>query len=163
MVKLLKLIIFSDSKMKLLHHVWITVYVKPTDDEETVSKTILKFFPLDLAKEKIKIYRKTAIGFEEKKIIVLQLHIEKQMHIKLFLETLDSHLTKVQKKKLITQKESRLDADNQFFIRFDKSKLVKGNKFTLTDKGNCFHIKMSVAAYPTTRVNALDAITNIFK
>ncbi len=55
-----------------------------------------------------------------------------------------------------------MDEHHHFFIRFDKDKLIENNEFFITDKGNCYHIKMTIAAFPTTRENALKAIEKLF-
>ena len=79
------------------------------------------------------------------------------------MEHLNEILKEEQKSLLLKQKESRLDIENLFFMRFDKEKLIKDNIYFLTDKGNCFHVKMSIAAYPTTRKNAMKIVEDLFK
>ena len=48
-------------------------------------------------------------------------------------------------------------------MRFDKDELIKNNNLVLTDKGNCFHVKISIAAFPKKRKIALENIHNIFR
>jgi RNA binding exosome subunit len=83
--------------------------------------------------------------------------------VKLFLESLLGRLSEGQKKTILQQKESRLDEDLNFFIRFDKEKLLGERKLSLTDKGNCFHLRMRIAAFPAKREKALETIEKIFK
>jgi RNA binding exosome subunit len=63
---------------------------------------------------------------------------------------------------LFRQVESRLDEELFFFIRIDKEKLIKANEFILTDEGNCYHIKLGVAAYPRKREIALGRLKEYF-
>ncbi len=148
--------------MRLLHHLWLTVYCKEEDNEEQILEKLLTFFPFDLKEEKITINKKTAIGFEEKKIIVIQVHLQKAKHLNASLRHLNQILTDEQKELLLRQKESRLDAEHHFFIRFDKPKLLSNNEYFITDDGNCFHLKMTIAAYPATRENSLKAVEEMF-
>jgi RNA binding exosome subunit len=123
---------------------------------------IRKFFPFDLEEEKLKIDRRSAISFDARKILIFQVHLEKTSHINQFLRHLSTLLNDQQKTLLIKQKESRLDKGNHFFIRFDKDKLINENRFFVTDKGNCYHLKMSIAAFPTTRENAFKVLDELF-
>ncbi|MBR9699407.1 hypothetical protein GOV09_03050 [Candidatus Woesearchaeota archaeon] len=149
--------------MKKIHHLWLTVYIKPEDDQEDIISNLRKFFPFDLEKEKLKIESKVATSFEERKITILHVHLKKASHINQFLKHLLLILNQDQKDLMKRQKRSRLDADNHFFIRFDKEKLLSEGQFFITDSGNCFHLKMTIAAFPTTRENALRIIDAIFQ
>ena len=59
-----------------------------------------------------------------------------------------NNLDESQKKQILQQAESRLDKNLDFFIRFDKDSWMNEKKLVLTDSGKCFHIKMSMAAFP---------------
>ena len=148
--------------MKKIHHIWLTVHSKPEDNEELILNNLKKFFPFNLEEENIKINTKKATSVKERIIAVLQVHLEKTRHINSFLKNLNSILTDEQKQLLITQVESRLDEGNHFFIRFDKDILINENRFYITDKGNCYHLKMSIATFPTTREKALKIIKELF-
>ena len=49
-----------------------------------------------------------------------------------------------------------------FFIRLDKEKLLKED-YEVTDSGECFHIKLHIAAFPSKRAIALEAIEKLLK
>ncbi|MCK5282691.1 MAG: hypothetical protein KAK00_04750 [Nanoarchaeota archaeon] len=149
--------------MKNIHHIWLTVYSKPEDNESEIIENLKKFISFNLEKEKVNISRKSAASVEERKIVIFQIHLEKSRHINQFVKDINSMLKPEQKELLLNQKESRLDSENHFFIRFDKDKLLKENKFFITDKGNCYHLKMSIAAFPSTRENALKVVEAIFE
>jgi RNA binding exosome subunit len=146
-----------------LHSACLRVFSKEGEDFESIKNAFLKFFPFNLEDEKIELKRHTAEGFRDKKIIILEATLTKQRHLKAFLNTMLNRLTKKQKKLLIRQKESRLDEDCEFFIRFDKDSLLKEGKYLITDSGNCFHLKLSIAAFPAKREIALSVIDEIFK
>ena len=148
--------------MKKIHHIWLTVHSKPEDNETKVLTNLKKFIPLNLGDEKIEIQITKATSVKERIVKIFQVHLEKTRHINLFIKNLNNILTEKQKQLLIKQEESRLDNENHFFLRFDKDILINENRFFITDKGNCYHIKMSIAAYPTTRQNALKIVKKIF-
>jgi len=60
-------------------------------------------------------------------------------------------------KQLNNQIESRLNDEGYFFIRLNKQ-LLLDNTYVLTDKGNCFHIKIKIAGYPAKRSTFLESI-----
>jgi RNA binding exosome subunit len=146
----------------LSHHISINVFCKPESDLEIITKKLLFLIPFDTKKEKIELKKTNATGFNEKKIIILEIYLEKEKHINKFLENLNKKLSKEQKELLIKQAESRLDDELNFFLRFDKEALVNENKLLLTDKGNCYHITIKIAAFPHKRESALKVIDKIF-
>ena len=146
----------------LVHHLWLTVFCTPEDSEELVMDGLLKFFPYDLKDKKIPASRQTATGFEERKIIIISVHLEKPGHINAFLSHLLSRLSPEQKAMLLEQKKSRLDKDNHFFIRFDKDSIIVDGTLEIIDGGNCYHLKMSIASFPASRQNALLAVEKLF-
>ena len=148
--------------MKQLHHAKITVFCKGDENESLLIEKIKLLVPFDFEKEKINIKRISEEGFRDKKIMILEVVLEKERHLNEFLKVLLNNLTKEQKNVIANQAESRLDDELNFFIRLDKDDLLK-NTFLLTDSGNCFHIKMSIAAFPAKREVALGIVREIFK
>ena len=80
----------------------------------------------------------------------------------MFLKVLNEKLSKEQKDMLVMQVDSRLDDELHFFIRLDKEKLMDDEYF-ITDSGNCFHVRMSIAAYPAKKEIGKKIVQNIFK
>lgn len=148
--------------MKSAHLIKLNVFSKEEDNFDAVLKKFLEFFPFDLEKEKISLRKTTALGFEDKKIIILEATLTKDKHIMEFLKTLLKNLDTEEKTIILRQAESRLDKNLDFFLRFDKDELIKNNKLALTDSGNCFHIRINIAAFPKKRGAALETIKNIF-
>ena len=149
--------------MKLTHLIRVRVYSKEEDNDEKVLNSFLSLFPFDLEKEKLQTENTVAEGFENRKIRVFELILKKPRHTKEFLNHLLEKLTKEQKQLILDQAESRLDEDLNLFIRLDKEKLIKEDELKLTDSGNCFHIKISIAAFPAKREIALEIVKKIFK
>ena len=148
--------------MKLAHQIKISIFIKEEEDREKTFNRLLSLVPFDLKKEKIKLNEDTAMGFNNKKIKTYEIVLEKNRHINAFLEKLKEALSQEQKELLLKQAESRLDEDLHFFIRLDKEKLLN-NEFWITDSGNCFHIRISIAAFPAKRELALEVVKEIFK
>ena len=166
---------------KLIHNISVSVFIKPEDDYEIVKTHFQKFLdpildtmPQDQldqtlnnkdhsknkgdSKNKIQINESKVTGFDSRQITILELKLEKQSQIKKFIKFMLNSLTEEQISLLIRQKESRLDEDLFFFIRLDKNKLVEKDEFFITDCGNCFHIKIHIAAYPAKKDKALGLI-----
>lgn len=146
--------------MKYFHSITLNVFSKPEDDEEKIKTALLGLIPLDLEKEKIEIKTQNVSGFNERKIKIIEVKLLKQRHTDAFFEFLMSKLNDEQKRLLLRQKESRLDDNIDFFIRLDKDRLLSGEYF-ITDFGNCFHIKISIAAFPAKKEIALKIVDEI--
>lgn len=150
--------------MKLAHQIKAKVfyYEKHNEDDKLILNKFLQFFPFNLEDEKIELKKINAFGFNEKKITIFDVTLTKENHTSKFLENLMENLDEEQKKLILSQLESRLDDNLDFFLRFDKNEYVKNNKLVLTDSGNCFHIEISVAAFPKKREIGLGIVRNVF-
>ena len=140
--------------MKIAHTITITVFTKEDEDKQKIKEKLLELIPEGIDKEKLKIEEQTATGFNEKKITITKLTLEKENHTTKFLKNLFSKLSNEQKNMLSKQKESRTDEECNFYIRLDKEKLNQG-QYHITDEGNCYHIKTSIAAFPAKKENAI--------
>jgi RNA binding exosome subunit len=149
--------------MKLIHKAILTVFAKEDEDEEAIKQTLISLVPFNLEEEKIELQQQTATSFKEKKIRVFKIELEKTAHTNAFMKKLLNDLTPDLKKLLLRQAESRLDKRLHFFIRFDKLNLITYKKLLITDSGECFHLELSIAAFPSKREVALEIIEKIFK
>lgn len=147
--------------MKLANNIVLSVFVKPGEDCEKIKAKLLSLVPFELEKEKIHCNATSAVGFNDKIIKILEIKLEKEGHTTRFLKHLNSLLPQ-EKKELLLSQENRLDDRLNFFIRLDKEKFLEGI-CRITDQGNCFHIKMNIAAFPRKREEALKVIREIFK
>ena len=150
--------------MKLAHQINLKVfsYEKFNDDDTLILNKFLKLFPFDLKDEKIELKKTEAFGFDDRKIIIFNIILSKNKHIKKFLENLIKKLDEQQKNLIQSQFESRLDENLDFFLRFDKDEYLKNDKLVLTESGNCFHIRMSIAAFPKKREIAVEIVKEMF-
>ncbi len=146
----------------LAHNIHITVFCKSEEDIEIIAKKLLFIVPFDIKEQKIELKKTNATGFNEKKIIILEIYLEKESHTNLFLNNLTKNLTDEQKSLIKKQADSRLDSEFNFFLRLDKSKLINEDKLWLTDKGDCYHIRIKIAAFPKKRSIALNNIKTLF-
>ncbi len=147
--------------MRSLNSMTISVFVKPEDDEDTLLEALKMLFPFSLEEEKIPIKRTIATGFNERKIVILEVSLSKERHLRKFMENFNEELSSEGKRSLLTQ-ENRLDDKLMFYIRLDKKSLEDG-QLRLTDSGDCFHIKMNIAAFPKKREIGLKVVKEIFK
>ncbi|MAH01973.1 MAG: RNA-binding domain-containing protein [Candidatus Woesearchaeota archaeon] len=149
---------------KTAHQIKIKVfsYEKNNEDNKLILDKFLEFFPFNLEDEKIELKKTEAEGFHEKKIKVFEATLIKEKHIKNFLENLNQKLDNEEKNKIISQLDSRLDDNLDFYLRFDKGEYLKKNELKLTDSGNCFHVRMSIAAFPKKRDIGLGIVKDVF-
>lgn len=148
--------------MKTAHKIKVSVFVKPEENDAHIKDKFISLFPFDLGKEKIEINQINATGFKQREIKIYEAELNKNRHINDFLRKLNRRLGEEQKEKLLMQTDSRLDDNLDFFIRLDKGKMLKDD-VKVTDSGNCFHIKISIAAFPKNLENAIKSIKQIFK
>lgn len=148
--------------MKLILSAVVSVFVKDGEDIQAVRKALLSLFPFGLEAEKVPVIERSAKGFQDKDIRILEVKLGRERLLSRFLGHLLSLLNGEQKQLILSQMESRLDEELYFFIRLDKEKLLNNEVF-ITDGGSCFHIRMSIAAFPASREAALAVIGKIFK
>ena len=150
--------------MKIAHQIKITVfsYEKNNDDPNLALEKLLQLVPFNAKDEKISLNKTEAHGFNEKKIIIFEILLEKEKHTNKFLENLIGKLDIHQKNIILEQLESRLDDNLSFFLRFDKEEYIKNGRLALTDSGNCFHIEISIAAFPRRKEAAIGVARGIF-
>ena len=148
--------------MKIAHHIRISVFAKEDEDTEAVKAALISLINLDLEKEKLSLQERNTKGFEQKKIKVFEIILSKERHIAAFIEYLSSHLSAEQKELLQRQAESRIDHELNFYLRLDKAKLLQG-QYWITDEGDCFHIKISLAVFPKKLEKAIELAKEMFK
>jgi RNA binding exosome subunit len=145
--------------MKIAHTVRLSVFAYEGEDSAKIASVMRSLLPFSLEKERLELKQTNATGFNERRIVVFELLLQKEKHTNAFLNSLKQRLSDDQKQLLLRQSESRLDSELSFFIRLDKDRLLNENRFWITDSGNCFHIRMSIAAYPSNREAALKVIS----
>ena len=148
--------------MKFAHYAKLTVFCHEGENFGNIKNALLEIVPFSLEQNKLKINETNATGFSEKKIKILEINLQKESLISKFLKNLSSNLSEIQKGIILQQLESRLDDGLHFFIRLDKEKWLNQRKLLLTDSGRCFHIKISMAAFPHKREIALKMLTDFF-
>ena len=150
--------------MKIAHQIKIKVfsYEKNNEDEKLILDKFLQLFPFNLEYEKVNLKKTYAEGFHGTKITIFEVTLVKERHTNQFIENLTKNLDAEQKKLILSQIESRLDNHLDLFLRFDKKEYLENNKLMLTDSGNCFHMKISIAAFPKNRELGLNLVKYIF-
>ena len=137
-------------------------YESRSDNKEIILEKFKRLFPFVLEDEKLIVEITKAKGFSENNIIIYEINLLKERHINKFLHTLSMNLDKECKEMLLSQVETRLDENYNFFLRLDKDEFTKNSRLIITDSGNCFHVKINIAAFPKTRQNALQTVKTIF-
>lgn len=149
--------------MKIANSIIITVFAKEDEDADKIKEKLKSLIPFDIEKENIMIGQKKATGFNEKKIIIFEVMLTKEKHTSKFLENLAKNISDEAKEVILRQLENRIDEECMFYLRFSKKKLLDENVLWITDQGNCFHIKMNIAAFPKRKEIASEIIRKVFK
>ena len=134
--------------MKYSHLIEARVFCKEDKDSNKIKKKsiFLGLFPFNLDEEKIILKESAAKGFNEKKINILEVELTKDKHMNSFLFFFNK-LTGERKEMILRDLDKYIDDNLNLFIRLDKQKLLE-DKFRITDSGDRFHIKISIAAFP---------------
>ncbi len=148
--------------MKYAHSIKLTAFSYENENSKNILDKFLRFFPFNLQDNQVVLKKSIATGFNEAKIEVFEITLAKNNLINKFLENLLNNLDENQKEIILEQLESRLDNSMDFFLRFDKDSWINEQKLLLTDSGRCFHVKMSVAAFPRKKEVALNTIKSLF-
>lgn len=148
--------------MKYAHLIKLTVLSYENENSELILGAFLGFFPFNLEDNKVFLKITNASGFNERKIAIFEAILTKSNLINQFLKNLLENLDKHQKNTILNQIDSRLDKDLDFFIRFDKESWMNEKRLVLTDSGKCFHLKISIAAFPKKREIALNIVRDLF-
>jgi RNA binding exosome subunit len=148
--------------MKFAHLVKLSVFSHGNEDKDSILNSLLGFFPFSLEAVKVPVKRTSAKGFNEGKIEIFEVTIAKTSLISRFLKALLEKMDADQKSAVLQQAESRLDENLDFFLRFDKYAWVNDKILRLTDSGKCFHLRISMAAFPKKRELALNAVKGLF-
>ena len=147
--------------MKLANSARVIVFCKEDENNEEITKGLADLFPFALEDNRLKINKTNAEGFSDKKIEILEVTIRKENLIRQFLGKILQELGKRQIEVLKEQKESRLDSNLDFFMRFEKDYWISQRKLALTDSGKCYHLRISIAAFPKKRENAIKIVDKL--
>ncbi len=149
--------------MNYAHLIKFTVFSYEHENSESILNSFLRLFPFNLEDNKISLKKTEATGFNDKKIEILEIILTKNNLMNDFLRNMLNNLDENQKHQILQQIESRLDKNLDFYLRFGKDAWIKEKKLVLTDSGKCFHLKISIAAFPKKREIALNVVRDLFK
>jgi RNA binding exosome subunit len=147
---------------KLLHNIEIKVFEKDESQIHLISKSFSLILPIDFEKEKIVINKTQVKGLENDTIHIFSIKINKNRHNLLFIKKMFKKLNKKDIEKIYKQRNSRLNDHGIFFIRIDKTSLFK-NIYKITELGDCFHIKIKLAAFPNKREIAMKSLEKLIE
>jgi len=145
---------------KDIHSITISVFEKNQEKIDTIKNTISWFLPLDFEKEKITYIHDQVPGLQDSPTHIIRVILTKHKHTKILLQQLFSQLAIKERELLYLQRESRLSNEGIFYVRLDKQSLIN-HTCLLTDGGDCFHLKIKLAAYPATVPNFLQTLDHI--
>jgi len=148
--------------MKQFHNLTVNVFIKPEEDYDSVYSAFINLFPFNLKDEKIAVQTVMASSFEDRKIKIESVKLDKTRHIVSLLRFVFEKLGLSGVQTLLDQLETRVDDEMCFFFRLDKKKLLEG-KFELTDTGDCYHFKCHAACYPRNIETAKNIVSEFLQ
>ncbi|MBD3310229.1 hypothetical protein GF351_03340 [Candidatus Woesearchaeota archaeon] len=148
--------------MKIAHNVRLSVFCHEGEDCASIRKGLSVFIPFSLEDNRLSVSEKKAQGFEDRQIRIYDLFIQKDRLIRQFLESLKQKLGPETIALILRQLDSRVDDDCRFFLRFDKQRLLEDDMLWLTDRGDCYHTAVSIAAYPARKEKAVKVVRDFF-
>lgn len=149
---------------KYIHSIRVNLFEKHQENIDDRFSKLRKLLPVDFKKEKIQIKHEKLEGFHNKIIHSLTLETTKKRHNRMLIKSILNNLSYTDIKKLKKQIESRLNDDGFFFIRLDKQSFLN-ESYKLTEKGDCIHIKIKLAAFPAKRpcfMKSIEKILNMY-
>ncbi len=149
--------------MRWIHRATLTAFVKPEENPEKIKEGLTALVPFNLEEAKMQLKEQNAEGFNQRRIKIFTIVLTKESHTNDFLQFILDKLSEEQKRLLISQAESRLDAEFDYFIRIDKQRWMQEREVWLTDSGECFHIKLSLAVYPKKKETAMKLLDRLFR
>lgn len=150
--------------MKYANNICLRAFCHQDEDKDAFEETFFGLLGLneeELTEQKVPFEKMNSKGFNDKKIVIYTAIIEKDKHCNKFLDNLKENLTESDKKILLEQ-ENRLDDAFNFYLRLDKEALMK-ELYVVTDSGNCFHIRMNIAAFPKKKEAVREVLKQIFQ
>jgi len=145
--------------MRIAHSVRARVFSQDGEDEEAITNALLSLFPFDVRKH---LTRTTATGVYDQPIVILELQVTSERETTQAMKHVIELLSTDDRKRLLTQKEKRLDENLRFYFRLAKPGLLS-NDIHLTDDGNCVHFTIHIATYPRSKSRALALLSSIIE
>ncbi len=141
--------------MKLAHSANVRVFCSQEESQEEILNGLKQLLPFNLEEGKISLQRQVALGFNDRKILIFEVTLTKETQVSIFLKNLFEKINAQQKQMLLDQLETRVDDQANLYIRLEKSIMINGEAL-LTDGGNCYHLKIKLAAYPSSRKKGIE-------
>jgi len=167
------------TKERLLHHATISVFCKPHDDPQAVLAGFDIISPVatgvllqqepepDPERPRTVHYRMTDVELtvqetqtDDGPMRIYSLFFRKMSALNAFARALAGCMTKEELAEWREEPELLLDAGGKLSVRLDKELLMQ-KKLSITNDGNCYQVKASVAAYPKTEESIRRAVLRI--
>lgn len=148
--------------MRYFNNVNLRCFLEPLDVEEYEKVIFSEYFDEeDIKKNRIRLTKTQALGFDKKKIVIVEFFSDKIKIINSFLKKVKEKMSEKDLKLLLSQ-DDRLDEELNFFLRFDKDSFFN-NQLLVVEHGSCVHVKFSVASYPKNKETAWKNINSAFE
>lgn len=150
--------------MKYIHHIYLSVFAKAEEDKNSIVKTLATMLlpePVENDKNNIKIEEEIVSIDAITKMSIFRAQISKDKQTKEIIKIIKENLSEEDIEKIISQK-NRIDEEGNLYLRLDKSSLIEKSEMKLTDSGDCFHVKIQIAAYPKTKEKAEVVVKELF-
>ncbi len=146
--------------MKLAHYLAARVLCSKTDAEKT-SSALKELLSSGNSHSEIPVTESP--GEEPTQLVLLSSFLKKESDINHLLKYIIKNISAKDRELIADEAEMRVDDHLDFFIRLDKEAWILGRKIILTTLGDCFHLTISLAAFPKRKDRAVALVRQIFK
>lgn len=130
--------------MKVLHEVLATVFIKAEDKREDVLAALKELFPFEVVPEL------ETVELSKGKMEVAKVSIKRDAQTNAFLRKFRELMGEVQLNAIASQAD-RLHEDEEdfnWYVRLDKRSWIGERKAVITESGECFHLRFTLAVFP---------------
>ena len=128
---------------------------------EKITKLISNFTNIEeelFKKNKIEVKLIKIIAEEYFQKDIFEIHFTINKKGDLFLNNL---LKEINTDEILKTIDTRVDDNCNLFIRLDLNKFIEKDELLLTDSGNCIHLRIKIASYPSKKDKAIETIKTI--
>ena len=146
--------------MKYFHYARFRIISSTKEDALYQAESILDLFSQDFKKD-TSAFLIEHISQESDDPLVTHVVIKKHKYLVYLCKYIYDCLSVQDRQELVQTIQERIDDQGMFYVRLEKENFPK--ICTLTQRGNCIHIAIKIAAYPKTKQNAVKTCIEFFK
>ena len=135
---------FFTLPMKLVHNITVSVFIQ----EPGIEKSLHQLIPANW--QKLDVRRQETQTHDETPMTILSIALHRNRDMQPTVQWLLGGLSEAEKKYCLR----RIDDQSCLYVRLDKLNFLAGQR-NFIEGGQCVHVRIKLAAYPSNRDNAM--------